>query len=184
MRRREFLNRCAVATTLATGPVMGRAKASQTTKSGAGEIDVEAVAKSAVTHLTVDKYACSESVLLAGCESLGIECKLVPDIAAGLAGGIGLQGDTCGVVTGAAMAISLAVAAKETDREAKRKKSLEAVGRFHQAFKKEFGDSRCRILSGFDLTTPEGREGLKKSKKCARVVKRGAEFMARELKRI
>jgi hypothetical protein len=82
------------------------------------------------------------------------------------------------------MALSLAVAAKETDRAAKRKKCMEVVGRFHQAFKKEFGDSRCRIVSGVDLTKPEGLKTLKKSGKCARVVERGAELMARELKRV
>ena len=124
---------------------------------------------------------------MAACEALGIDSKLIPDIAIGLAGGIGLQGDACGILTSSAMVLSLAVAGKEKDYAKKRKLTAECVGRMYREFEKEFGHADCRSLCGLDLTTPEGRAKLMqgvKAEKCAKCVKGGAVLLAKELQNI
>jgi C_GCAxxG_C_C family probable redox protein len=147
-------------------------------------ISADQLAKIASEHFLVGKRACSESILMAGCEALGIRSELIPDIALGLAGGLGHQGDTCGVLTGAAMVLSLAIARKENDYARKKMRILQAAGHVHSEFKKQFECTHCRDLCGLDLTTEEGRKKLMegvRAQKCAQFVEVGARMLAREL---
>ena len=145
------------------------------------------MAKSAVKHFIPGKLTCGESILLAGLESLGLKTKLAPDIALGLGGGVGLQGKTCGVVTGAAMILGLAVGAVEKDYKKKKMATMKAVGKFCKAFEKEYGCTVCRKLSGLDLTTVEGRKKLMasvKANRCCKLVAFGAKTLAKSLQEI
>jgi len=149
--------------------------------------DPDAMAKSAVKHFIPGKLTCGESILLAGLESLGLKSKLAPDIALGLGGGVGLQGKTCGVVTGAAMILGLAVGAVEKDYKKKKMATFKAVGQFSKAFEKEHGCTVCRKLSGLDLTTVEGRKKLMasvKADRCCKLVAFGAKPLAKSLQEI
>jgi C_GCAxxG_C_C family probable redox protein len=182
MKRREFLDTCAVGLTVGAGAT-GESKTARA--AAQRDADWAKLKEAARQHFLEGKRSCSESILLAGCHALGIESKLIPDIALGLAGGIGLQGDTCGALTGSALVISLAVAEKETQDPAKKKaRTLQAAGRVHRQFKQRFGDARCRALCGLDLTTPEGMKELMKGvkeQKCAQFVEAAAELVASEL---
>ncbi len=186
MKRREFLNRCAFGFTCAAGPLVPlTTHADENT--ARSKIDADQFAAKAHEHFIPGKHTCCESILMAGCEALGIESKLVPDISLGLAGGVGLQGETCGVITASAMVVSLAVAAKEKEYPKKKKQTLAAVGRLRCAFLKEFGHTDCRSLCGLDLTKPEDRKKLVesvKSQTCAKFVKGGARLLAHELRNI
>jgi len=186
MKRREFLDRCAFGFTCAAGSLVPlTATADENT--ARCKIDADKLAARAHEHFIPGKRTCCESILMAGCEALGIESNLVPDIALGLAGGVGLQGETCGVITSSAMVLSLAVAAKEKEYPKKKMQTLAAVGRLRCAFQKEFGHTDCRSLSGLDLTKPEDRKKLMatvKSQKCANLVKGGARLLATELQNI
>jgi C_GCAxxG_C_C family probable redox protein len=186
MKRREFLNRCALGVTCAAGPLVPlTTHADENT--ARGKIDADKLAARAHEHFIPGKRTCGESILMAGCEALGIDSNLVPDIALGLAGGVGLQGETCGVITSSAMVLSLAVAAEETEYPKKKMQTLAAVGRLRCAFQKEFGHTDCRSLSGLDLTKPEDRKKLMesvKSQTCAKFVKGGARLLAEELRNI
>jgi C_GCAxxG_C_C family probable redox protein len=156
---------------------------SGTETDAAPQIDAERITKSALNRFLSEKRTCCESILMAGCETLAVKSDLVPDIALGLAGGVGLQGDTCGVLTGSALVLSLAIAKKETDYP-KKMRTLQAVGRVHSEFKKQFGCTDCRSLCGLDLTTAEGNRRLAegvKVQKCAKFVEAGASLLAREL---
>ena len=187
MKRREFLDRCALGFTFAAGSLVPLETARASEKTAPCEIDAEKLAEKAYEHFIPGKRTCCESILMAGCEALGIENDLVPDIALGLAGGVGLQGETCGVITSSAMVISLAVAAKETEYPKKKMQTLQAVGRLRCAFQEECGHTDCRSLSGLDLTKPEDRKKLMesvKSGKCAKYVKSGARLLAKELQNI
>ena len=149
--------------------------------------DPDAMAKSAVKHFIPGKLTCGEAILLAGLESLGLKTKLAPDIALGLGGGVGLQGKTCGVVTGAAMILGLAVGAVEKDYKKKKMATFKAVGQFSKAFEKEYGCTVCRKLSGLDLTTVEGRKKLMasvKAERCCKLVAFGAKTLAKSLQEI
>jgi C_GCAxxG_C_C family probable redox protein len=150
-------------------------------------IDPDNFSARAYEHFIPGKRTCSEAILMAGCEALGIESDLVPDIALGLGGGVGAQGHICGVLTGSAMVLSLAVSAKESDYRQKQMQTFQSVGRVCGAFEKRFGAVDCRTLSGLDLTTPEGRKQLTakvKAETCANYVKAGAEILAAELQTI
>lgn len=186
MKRREFLNRCAFGFTCAAAPLVPLATHADE-DAGSCKIDADQFAAKAHEHFIPGKRTCCESILMAGCDALGIESKLVPDIALGLAGGVGLQGETCGVITASAMVVSLAVAAKEKEYPKKKMQTLAAVGRLRCAFQKEFGHTDCRSLCGLDLTKPEDRKKLVesvKSQTCAKFVRGGARLLAEELRNI
>lgn len=187
MKRREFLDRCAIGFTFAAGSLVPLRTTRAAEATVRREIDADKLAERAYEHFIPGKRTCCEAILMAGCEALGIDSDLVPDIALGLAGGVGLQGETCGVITSSAMVISLAVAEKEKEYPKKKMQTLQAVGRFRCAFQKECGHTDCRSLSGLDLTKPEDRKKLMesvKSETCADYVKAGAKLLAKELQSI
>ena len=189
MERRQLLSTCGLGMALgssAWGQV--RTEEAETRR----ECTISKVSSKQLSTATFEyfiprKLTCSESILWAGCDCLGVKSDLVPDIALGLAGGIGLQGETCGVLTGSAMVLSLAMAAKEKDYKKKKMGTLQAVGRMRTAFVQKFNHADCRSLCGLDLTRLEGRKELMghvKADTCAKYVKAGAELLAQELNRI
>jgi len=186
MRRREFLKSClakaAVGASLVSGQSMRGSE--QATKIN---IDPDKFSETAYKQFIPGKRTCSESILTAGCEALRLKSKLVPNIALGLAGGVGLQGEICGVLTGCSLVISLAAAQVENDYAKKKMLTLQAVGRVYSAFKKQFGKTDCRSLCGLDLTTLEGRKKLEegvKEQTCAKYVQVGSALLTKELQNL
>ena len=112
MERRQMLKTCVVAATAAGVTLTPTARAERKTFA---PINSEKMIATALECLTTVGQGCCESILSAGCQALGIESDLVPDIAMGLAGGVGLRGRICGLLTGSSMVVSLAVAKKEKD---------------------------------------------------------------------
>jgi C_GCAxxG_C_C family probable redox protein len=103
---------------------------------------------------------CAESVLLATCEELGVEVdeRVIPKIAYAFAGGIGNTGSVCGAVAGAVMAIGLI---KDRGKTMEEMMSVLGLAReFRTRFEAEMKTISCRELTGLDLTTPEGMEGI------------------------
>jgi C_GCAxxG_C_C family probable redox protein len=76
-------------------------------------------------------------------------------------GGIAGTGETCGAVTGAALALGLLD--YQDAHSAGPAASRKALQDFTQEFAAEFGALRCRDLTGFDLSTPEGHDAFVKS---------------------
>ncbi|MHC4176519.1 MAG: C-GCAxxG-C-C family protein [Planctomycetota bacterium] len=186
MHRREFLTGGTLGLTFATGSLAAGKTGLGAEDTAERMIDAGKLVGAAHRHFIPGKRTCCEAILMAGCEALGVKSDLVPDIALGLAGGVGLQGETCGVLTSSAMVLSLAVASRETEYSRKKARTLESVGRLHRAFRKQFGHTDCRSLCGLDLTTPEGRKRLMqgvKEQKCAKCVEAGAGLLAKELQR-
>ena len=187
MDRRDFLKTCgagAMATSGLTAAIDSQAACGA---DGKRSIDPDKLEETAYRHFIPGKLTCCESILLAGCEALGIESDLVPDISLGLGGGVGFQGDTCGVLTSTAMVVSLAVASKEKNYAKKKMQAVQAAGRIYCAFKEQFGAADCRSLCGLDLTTLEGRKKLAetvKAQRCAELVRTGAQLLAKELQGI
>ena len=187
MKRREFLRTCMTGITVSATPLPLLSTAHASIEEGRRNIDPDKLSKTAYQQFIPGKLSCSESILLAGCEALGVKSDLVPDIALGLAGGIGLQGKTCGVLSGCAMVLSLAIAQKESEYSKKKMSTLQAVARIYRAFKEEVGSTECRSLCGLDLTTLAGRKKLQESVKkqtCTRFVQVGSELLATELQRL
>jgi C_GCAxxG_C_C family probable redox protein len=183
MKRREFIGNflAGAAASASLVQVQSIHASEETAKIN---IDPDKFAETAYQHFIQGKRTCSESILMAGCETLALKSKLVPDIAFGLAGGVGLQGEICGVLTGCSLVLSLAMAKIEKDYAKKKIQTLHAVGRVHNAFKKQFSKTDCRSLCGLDLTTPEGRKKLEegvKEQTCAKYVQAGSALLAKEL---
>jgi C_GCAxxG_C_C family probable redox protein len=136
-------------------------------------------------HYFVEKgKSCSEACVMAGAEALGIKNPLLPDIAIGFAGGIGMQGDVCGAVAGCVMALSLAAAQKTKDYAGQKKLIMPAVARLYRKFTEQCGSARCADICGLDLTTPVGIAQLisgVRSEKCVPAVAIAANLLASEL---
>jgi C_GCAxxG_C_C family probable redox protein len=90
-------------------------------------------------------YFCSQAVLSAFCDELGLDHDMTLKIASGFGGGMGRMGEVCGAVTGAFM----------VNMEEKNKVS-ERIRAFTDAFKQRHGSIICRDLIGCDIGIPEG----------------------------
>lgn len=148
-------------------------------------IDGDAMAATADRCFMVDEKCCGESVLTAGCQAAGITSDAVPDVALGFGGGFGLQGHVCGALSGAVLALSLAMGRKIKDYPTRKMDAFQAVGRMCKEFEKRFGSVQCHTLCGLDLTTEAGLNELLrtvKAQKCAGFVKEAARILAGELR--
>jgi C_GCAxxG_C_C family probable redox protein len=101
---------------------------------------------------------CAESVLLAVTNELNTEGRTgelpIPRIATGFGGGIGRNGDVCGALIGAVMAMSLALG--RDNAEQSREPCYPAVDRIYNDFRTRFGSCRCRELTNQNLKTSDG----------------------------
>jgi C_GCAxxG_C_C family probable redox protein len=94
-----------------------------------------------------------------------MENDVIPQIASGFAGGIGITGSVCGAVVGAVMAISLKLGKAETMEG--RLSSFAVPREFRSRFEAEMGTINCSDLTGLDLAevdlSPEGMEQIMRS---------------------
>jgi C_GCAxxG_C_C family probable redox protein len=106
-------------------------------------------------------YHCSEAVLLAVCQEMGIESELVPRIATAFAGGMARSGEVCGAVSGALMAIGIKHGRSDLGQPGDQ--AIRLSGEVMHAFRDEMGTLLCRELTGYDLATAEGLAAFRKS---------------------
>lgn len=106
------------------------------------------------------KLNCSQAVLAAFTDRLGLDMETAKELARGFGGGIGRQGLTCGAVTGAVMA--LGSAGRQIKDEEKAKAHVqELVQEFFRRFEARHGATDCRDLLGEDISTKQGTEAAK-----------------------
>lgn len=126
-------------------------------------------------------FSCSQAVLAAYCEELGLDEESALKIADGFGGGMGRMGLTCGAVTGAFMVISLKHGRiRSEDRDSKdRTNSL--INEFVRRFEERHANTGCRELLGCSIGTPEGYAFAKENdlfeKKCNQYVIDAAEIL-------
>lgn len=92
-------------------------------------------------------YNCSQSVLKAGAETLGL--RIPSDIikaTTGFSGGIGYSGCVCGALTGAVMLIGLARATMDAGRNKKNKRVAKESALFYRWFERNFSSPCCRAI--------------------------------------
>lgn len=124
-------------------------------------------------------FNCAQAVLAAFCEPLGLNRPTALKAASGYGGGLGCQGEICGALSGAVMALGLKFGSAEADSSAK----AETYRKTHQLaeeFKLRTGSMYCRDLLGFDLGTPQGQLQAKvpgSFKKCDDFVRIAAEIL-------
>jgi len=100
-------------------------------------------------------HSCSQAVFTALAEPMGLDYETALKVASGFGGGMGRMGATCGVVTGAFMALGLKSGG--VGSEAK-DETYRLVNRFVELFRERHSSLECRDLIGCDLSTEEGRQ--------------------------
>jgi C_GCAxxG_C_C family probable redox protein len=120
-------------------------------------------AQKAYETMVAHKMNCAQAVLTTFCEELGLEQGLALKVAQAFGGGMGQSGGTCGAVTGAYMALGLAMK-RSGDYMKDREKMQVALDEFRKRFKKLHGSLSCTELTGYDLSIPgEGEKAHEKN---------------------
>lgn len=101
-------------------------------------------------------YNCTQSVLTILYEHIPTEEKttLIPRIASGFGGGIGLCGSVCGSLTGSIMAVGVKYGSNESG-EGNNVKAYTKSWQLFKQFEKQHGSVICRELIKYDLSKPE-----------------------------
>ena len=94
---------------------------------------------------------CAQTTLLAFAKECGLRPELAGRLSAGFGGGLGREGEACGAVTGAIMALGLKYG------DLPKSEMYEKVQQFLTAFSEKHQHLRCRDLLGLDLKTESGR---------------------------
>ena len=110
----------------------------------------QAVADRAEAHFQ-EHYNCAQSVLWGVAETCGLACPAcIPAVALAMGGGIGHTGRACGALTGAVMALGLAVdrAVGGSISDKKDEANRLAAALVHR-FADKFGTIDCAAILGF-----------------------------------
>lgn len=138
--------------------------------------------KNMIKEKTIDKakklfneqhYHCSQAVFAAFAEQLGLNEREALKIGGCFGGGMN-EGEVCGCVTGALMALGLKYGQADVEDMNSREKSRQLAMEFYDCFKLENGSCLCRELLGYDFGKPEDVELIRKHKpylaKCPKLV--------------
>ena len=109
-------------------------------------------------ELFAQKNNCAQSVLMAFCESYGLDSTMATKLASGLGGGLGRKGEICGAANGACLVLGLETGSREDIPENEKKKYVyDRIQEFLDAFRQQCGAVTCRDLIGCDISTEAGR---------------------------
>jgi C_GCAxxG_C_C family probable redox protein len=133
-----------------------------------------------------EEYNCSQAVLSAYAEELGIDEQTVIRVASAFGGGIARTGKTCGAVTGALMVLGM----KEWNSEKEKEEAKQHVYKLSNQLMEEFKDRNktlnCEELLGVSVSTPEGRAVVKANnltgKVCHRIINDVTEILDKLLR--
>ena len=129
-------------------------------------------------------YNCAQSVLWAVAETCGLACPAcIPAVALAMGGGIGHTGRACGALTGAVMALGLAVdrAVVGGSLSARKDEANRLTDALVHRFADEFGSTDCLALLGFSWSEADAVERWhrQRRRKCDRYVRWAAAEAAR-----
>ncbi len=138
--------------------------------------------RKSVTSYDPDNFRCSQAVLLAFSEQLGISREMALKIATGFGAGMGGLSETCGAITGAVMAISLKFGQTNSEDQKAKEITYYHVQECIDQFKQRNGSITCKELIGIDLTAPDGRRRFRdekiKDKICPKFVEDAKEILS------
>ena len=137
-------------------------------------------------ELFTSGYNCSQAVLGAFCEELGVDLKTAMKISAPFGAGMGRMREVCGACSGMFMVAGLLYGNEQPVSAAEKNKHYEIVRLLADRFKDENGSIICRTLLGSGAEIggkPEERtENYYKKRPCAEYVKSAARIMAEYIK--
>ncbi|MDR2244137.1 MAG: C-GCAxxG-C-C family protein [Burkholderiales bacterium] len=123
-------------------------------------------------------FNCTQSVLLAYCDDLGLDKKLALKVACGLGSGMGRLGYTCGAVSGAHLVIGLKHGNFLSEDKASKEKTYALVREFEKKFAEKNGTTICRELLQVDLLNGDKQTVSERVLEvCPRAVKDAAEIL-------
>ena len=109
------------------------------------------LAKKALEFFSQD-HNCAQSVLHAVLEHKGKTFEYTTQITAGFGGGIAHQGETCGAVSGAIMALGILEGDNTSDIRDHKNSTYDLAEKFHAKFCEKHETAICRDLTGIDVT--------------------------------
>ena len=107
-----------------------------------------------VASYAEEGFLCSEAVLMALSECLGVSSEIIPRIATGFGAGMGRNGEVCGALSGGVMGLGLRFGRSMAEEEGERRPywfSEELAARFRE----RFDHVRCEDLLRLDLSRVE-----------------------------
>ncbi len=126
-------------------------------------------------------FRCSQALLLAICEELGLERDIALRMSTPFGGGMSHTGETCGAVIGALMIIGLKYGQTGADDIKAKEMTYDFGGEFVDKFKSRNGTILCRELLDCDISTPEGLRLIKEKRLletvCPKFVQDAAEIL-------
>lgn len=138
--------------------------------------------KEKATALFEDGYNCSQAVVLAFSDLVGIDEKALAKIASSFGGGMGRLREVCGAVTGMFMVLGLLYGYSEAESGTKKAEHYERIQNAARKFSEKTGSIVCRELLGLSNKpsdpTPEKRtETYYKKRPCKELVGIAAEIL-------
>jgi C_GCAxxG_C_C family probable redox protein len=106
-------------------------------------------------------YNCSQSVLTAFGEELGLDEDTTMKIAIAFGSGMARNQHICGALTGAMMVLGMKFGIDDED-ELQKEKVYRLTNVLMDEFKSIKGTLNCRELLGFDMKTEEGKSEIKR----------------------
>lgn len=108
-------------------------------------------------------YNCAQAVFSVFAPRYGLDGETAARTACAFGGGMARGGDACGAVTGALMAIGLALGGGRTSDGDEKAAAYDAAREFMKRFRERNGAVACRELLGCEIGTPEGHERAKRA---------------------
>jgi C_GCAxxG_C_C family probable redox protein len=105
---------------------------------------------------------CAQTVIRFAMSVQGQDPRLITT-ARYLGGGVAGMGETCGAITGAALAMGLRDSLLQGEDPDLRPRTTDRLRELVREFTLEFGARRCADLTGFDISTPEGHAAFVES---------------------
>lgn len=136
--------------------------------------------------LFCEGYNCSQAVLGAYCEELGLDMQTAMKLSSSFGGGMGKLREVCGAVSSMFMIAGLKYGYADPKDPVSKQKHYELIQKLAQKFKEKNGSIICRELlklqEEHDSPVPEARtEKYYKERPCAALVKSAAEIIDEEL---
>ena len=126
---------------------------------------------------------CTQSILWAYWEGLGIDRDSALKIGMAFGGGIAKRGGTCGAVSGALMVLGLSFGSTDAKDIASKNNTYAVAEKFMKEFEARNNTSDCRELIGFDISQPFTPEKIKIiSEKCPKFIRDAADIIEEILK--
>jgi C_GCAxxG_C_C family probable redox protein len=136
----------------------------------------------AAEKLFKEGYNCSQAVLGAYCDELGVEFETAVKLASSFGGGMGRLREVCGAVSAMFMVAGLKYGYTDPMDKTVKKQHYELIQQLAKRFEEENGSIVCRQLLGLDIKydnpSPDARTSEYYQKRpCVELVKCAAEII-------